>query len=673
MSSHEPNDGNIFLSLDPNLIYVTEAFPTPGSQTSLKREERDDDDDDDGEKDRTLADSEEANNLQEKANFQVLKHLKKSLVNNPYESYGSLPLNEFIPLILRQRGIQFSQLTSEYLQSELSEMAKQDAQSEIVDGTDSKQANENGHVVSPMTNSSPETSEPLEIDESHFMTPEEFNKCKQEIFDSVSMALNESSLSLELVSLLLSAVRNRQGMATMSPFLKNTVPPGSLCADKIEVSKLTQNQAAEKYDITIGMKLQSMRSAQEMISANYKSLTEAFKKEQQFWTTISDNFSNSNAIFKMRDRVSGEKSLGVQYGYGDSGSTFTGDKGIAILKAVHDSSERKEYLEMAPMSKDLGKTVLPTDETNKPLGFYTKLRIYSQLEDESDYILTGESSLHKDVAKMFKDAETENNLKAQTDCLKFTIFEQELMYQMRKETNELFKYGCTIQNENKIVCEMAQEKFEIELLPVDSDLLETYDQIPAKTDDRRANIFLVILRMLLVVMFKKKLLHDRTHQPLYSRESTSNKAVVFAGTKSINKYKSELLLIKPLLGKLRHSQYAILLKKIARDCILNVVKGSRVINDSPSTETSVDRYPASSDSNIELLQEQIRLFDFILKVPESVYEVELPSKDTYKLTLQSPNYCGVLIKLSISGKDSLEFTEFKELEEYLNYSISISQ
>ncbi|KAL6950767.1 hypothetical protein ACO0QE_000048 [Hanseniaspora vineae] len=669
MSFQEPKDGDIFLSLDPNLIYVTETFPTPNSQTSVEKEEKDDAD----KKDDASESSEEANTLQDKANFEVLKHLKKSLVNNPYEAYGSLPLNEFIPLILRQRGIQFSQLTTEYLQNELSGLAEQDTQHEIVDDANSEEAKEDAFVVPPAAESVPDVSASLEMPESHFMTPEEFNRCKQEIFDSVSMALNESSLSLELVSLLLSAVRNRQGMATMSPFLKNTVPPGSLCADKIEVNKLTQDQAAEKYDVTIGMKLQSLRSAQELISNNYKSLTEAIKKEQQFWTTISKNFSDSNAIFKMRDRVSGEKSLGVQYGYGDSGSTFTGDKGIAVLKSVYDSSERKEFLEMAPVSKELGKTELPTDETNKALGYYIKLRIYSQLEDESDYILTGESSLHKDVAKMFKDAEIGNNIRAQTDRLKFTVFEQELMYQMRKETNELFKYGCTIQNENKIVCEMAQEKFEIELLPVDTDLLETYDQVPAKTDDRRANIFLVILRMLLVVMFKSKLLHDRTHQPLYSKESTGSKTVAFAGSKPINKYKSPLLLIKPLLGKMRHNQYAILLKKIARDCILTVVEGSKVINDSTSTDTSIDRYPASSDSNIEFLQEQVRLFDVILKVPESVYEVELPSKDTYKLTLQSPNYCGVLIKLSISGKNPLEFTEFKELEEYLNYSTSISQ
>lgn len=85
------------------------------------------------------------------------------------------------------------------------------------------------------------------------------------------------------------------------------------------------------------------------------------------------------------------------------------------------------------------------------------------------------------------------------------IFEKELMYQIKKECALLISYGVSIENENKVIIELPNEKFEIELLSLDDDSIVNHEQDLPKINDKRANLMLVMLRLLLVVIFKKTL------------------------------------------------------------------------------------------------------------------------------------------------------------------------
>lgn len=119
------------------------------------------------------------------------------------------------------------------------------------------------------------------------------------------------------------------------------------------------------------------------------------------------------------------------------------------------------------------------------------------------------------------------------------------MYQIKKECALLISYGVSIENENKVIIELPNEKFEIELLSLDDDSIVNHEQDLPKINDKRANLMLVMLRLLLVVIFKKT---------LRSRISSPH------GLINLN-VDDDILIIRPILGKVRFANYKLLLKK----------------------------------------------------------------------------------------------------------------
>lgn len=603
--------------------------------------------------------------------------VQKSLIGNPYEKYGQMKLNQLIPLITQQRGpgVKFADITEQLLQDEImNEKGIEDNQLEIKDEEDQSEKmdiddddkstirndsnlngfNEDEKSLEATDNNKQSTDidsmdrESKEVQ----MTQEQFTKMRKDMLEHINLAMNESSLAMEFVSLLLSPVRESTAVSSMSPFLKKTVSPGSLNSDKVRHLEQSLHDKLLLKVTNRGWKLRALNQSRTLLKENYLEISNSVKKEHDFWRKISNSISNKDVIFKLRDRQTNKRSLGLKYGYEDSGSTYRHDSGTAILRANTDSDQ----LELVPFTA----TRAPGNFRNKEK--FIRIRLFTKLESEGDYILSGESSLDK----LFINHDNENDLKnedirLQISKLKFFIFEQELMHQLKKECAYLISYGVTVENEHKIVIELPNEKFEIEYLSLDDDSVVNHKQDAPRANDKRADLILITLRMLLLVVYKKNL-----------RQKLSA-----GGRKNTISTEKDILLIRPILGKMRHSNHKLLLKKIIKDCVLDVVKDTEII-ETDIQESSISNesaLPLVQDAHIMKLNKDIKAFDHLLNVGKKKLEIDLKNNGTLQLILSSPNYCNAHVSIIYNNEEknvnfNTSSTEFKEVEEFLHFLIS---
>lgn len=651
------NDG-IQLALDPNLISLplssSAITPLPATATAgAIDEERQD-----GQDSKAMGSENQVSQVGNAINGQAL-------FQNPYAIFKDMPMQELIPLLLHQRGsgFKFASLSEKELLEEIQKEQNTSSKAETDDGTladlsavdhegdtamDGERGNglltEGGEQACPYQEEA--TRDAFKEGEEEVMSQEQFLSARKDMVEHVNLALNESSLALEFISLLLSSVRESAGTASMSPFLRKTAPVGSLNSDRLPLAQQTRGEVISSEILSRGWKLRTLNESRSLLKEKHSSLSKIIEKEHQYWSKIAKYISNKDVLFKMRDRMNGMRLLGIKYGYEDSGSTYRHDRGIAVLK----NNPELNILEL-----------VPSNSTEAPDTHYmerfVRVRIYTKIASEDDYILTGESSMNK----LFANSDSVNSgiedVENQIKKLKAFAFERELMYQMKKESARLISYGVTIESENKVVMELPNEKFELELVSLDDDSVVNHDQDAPKVNDRRATLLITTLRLLLVVMFKKN---------LRQRLTSSSIRPTPKGFKDI-------LLLRPILGKLRHHNYKILLKKILRDYVLDVIEGSSLI------ETPAE-IPATGevkvvDDNIAKLSKDINAFRCLLNTSRTNFKVEVPEKGSLLLVLESPNYCNAVVTIKYENalrnvSFDTTFSEFKEIEEFLHFVVT---
>lgn len=584
----------------------------------------------------------------------------QALFKNPYEIFGQMPMQQLVPLLLQQRGpgFKFADLSEEGLISEIESSREKSEQ--VVDESSSADfpmigqddsslmpLNDENHI-SIGEDSQSELQQDVNSTRANFedgneaMTQEQFMSIRKNTIDHINLALNESSLALEFLSLLLSSVRESAATASMSPFLKKTAPMGSLNSDKLPLVPHSQAEKTSAEILSRGWKLRSLNESRTLLKETYTALNEIIIKENLYWSNIAKHISNKDVIFKMRDKANGTRLLGIKYGYEDSGSTYRHDRGIAVLR----NNPEQNKLELSPFST--------VDAAGSPhTGRFVRVRIFTKIASEDDYILTGESAVSDLFSGVDSMRDNSVDVKNQIKRLKAFAFEHELMYQLKRESSLLISYGVTIENENKVVMELPNEKFEMELVSLDDDSVVNHVQDAPKINDKRATLTLTTLRLLLIAMFKKNLKHRLTSSARLS-------------SKSANK----ILLLRPLLGRLRHHNYKILLRKILKDYILDVVENPIMVEAAISSSSPTEGNEL--DVNVSKLTREINAFNGLLNICKTKFDIDLSEKGKLTLVLESPNYCNAVVTVSFSnpGKNisfDTSFSEFKEIEEFLHF------
>lgn len=658
---------SIRLAIDPNLI----TLPIGSKSTSPHSNSTSD-----GNPESHNTENEEVDNKAGSLPPEQLSNNSAKLIVNPYEKYGRMSLGQLIPLISQQRGpnFKFADINEDILKQELAiendngkQESKDDTKAEDgidtmdIDQNDNSEVNTNDIGYNEWSNEPKEDTGILDNTQDtningemeSQLTQEEFNKIRKVMLEHINMAMNESSLAMEFVSLLLSPVRESTAVSSMSPFLKKTVNPGSLNSEKVKMPAVSRRDKLSLSILSRGWKLRALNEARAILKKNFTEISSSLKQEHHYWSSIAYNISNKDVLFKIRDKQTTKRSLGLKYGYEDSGSTFRNDRGTAILRGTDEANG----LELIPLT--LGRT--STVGSVYKGGKFLRVRIFTKIESEGDYILSGESSLDKLFKNHSENSDSKNDdVRLQISKLKFFIFEQELMHQLKKECAYLISYGVTVENEHKIVIELPNEKFEIEYLSLDDDSVVNHEQDAPKANDRRANLMLVTLRMLLIVIYKKNL----------RQKMVSNTRKHIASTEK------DILLIRPLLGKMRHSNHKKLIRKILKECVLEVVPDTELHERSIQSLDKEDFETFDlQDAHIVKLTKDINAFRNVLDVGKTEFTIDMKQSGKLSLILESPNYCNAQVSIKYDNQTSNTHfntvsTEFKEVEEFLHFLIS---
>jgi mediator of RNA polymerase II transcription subunit 17 len=367
---------------------------------------------------------------------------------------------------------------------------------------------------------------------------EEFFKAKAEVLSNIGLAMNESALALDLVSLLISCVRPAAGTISMSAHLKKFVPPGSLNSDKIikaTDSEGIQERLSEDRLIGQGWKLSSLENTCVSLRNSAIRLIEEILKEKIFWDIIMKNFDNKEILYKTRDKVSGRRVFAVKYGYEDSGSVYK-ISGNAILKPV-DGMQRLLFV--------------PVNNSNNALVTSIKkilrVRILKKQPDEDDFLITGESTINDSFSK-------DDSIRSQIGKARFFIFEEELFSQLIDEANTLIAYDVKIENESKFTVETSDDEIvEIEAVEYNEDIPNEDEEfhVNERTENNRANIISSYLRLMLTIKYRKNL--ESKQQPMILKLATGpTSALLSSSSSSKLQSNSFSTILRPLVGQFRH-------------------------------------------------------------------------------------------------------------------------
>ncbi|CCH46098.1 Mediator of RNA polymerase II transcription subunit 17 [Wickerhamomyces ciferrii] len=463
---------------------------------------------------------------------------------------------------------------------------------------------------------------------------ETFTKNKIEALKFISTALNESSLALDFVSLLISCVRPAAGTISMSQHLKKFVPPGSLNSDIVnQVTTPQERELRMKNEKIIGQgwKLSSLESSSNKLRDSSIRLSEEILKEKTFWDTIKKNFNNKEILYKTRDKSTGKRIFAVKYGYEDSGSTYK-IQGNAILKTT-DNNHRIDFVPLNSVSGSEKKLL--------------RVRILKKQNNDDEFTIFGESKIDENFSQ-------DDSIRSQISKARYFIFEEELFNQLIEEANHLLAFNVSVENESKFSINLIDEIIEFEYIEFDE--TKSPNEQPSnfdKTENSRAELITTYLRLMLTIKYKKNL--ESKRQPLVVKNS--------------NQYRYQTtpssLILRPLIGHFKHEQSLKKIRHLIKDLISNVDNSS----------FKIYKY-----CNIKKKEYETDSFKRISKPPLSKFKLLIGDSLTIEVVLSSLDYLNQKIHISAhkiedlfgEGKKKLIDVDFEDLiqvEECLEWII----
>ncbi|EQL30571.1 hypothetical protein BDFG_06965 [Blastomyces dermatitidis ATCC 26199] len=157
---------------------------------------------------------------------------------------------------------------------------------------------------------------------------EQLFKSRAEIVDFVAQAHAEANYALDLVSLLISKYTPRQAEISMSPYLKQKAPLGSLGIDIIKTPEKTESAQKEIVDLSRGWKLETFDFAANKLLQAASRLEQEVAAETKYWADVLSIKEKGWKICRIpRER----QTLGVQCGFLEATPTLR-DRGLAALR-----------------------------------------------------------------------------------------------------------------------------------------------------------------------------------------------------------------------------------------------------------------------------------------------------------------------------------------------------
>lgn len=127
---------------------------------------------------------------------------------------------------------------------------------------------------------------------------------------------------------------------------------------------------------------------------------------------------------------------------------------------------------------------------------------------------------------------------------------------------------------------------------------------------------------------------------------------------------------------MRHSNHKKLIRKILKECVLEVVPDTELQERSIQSLDKEDFETFDlQDAHIVKLTKDINAFRNVLDVGKTEFTIDMKQSGKLSLILESPNYCNAQVSIKYDNQTSNTHfntvsTEFKEVEEFLHFLIS---
>lgn len=126
-------------------------------------------------------------------------------------------------------------------------------------------------------------------------------------------------LTLDSLSLLLSKQNPTQASATLSKHLRDIVGIGTLGADKLEDSNITQEKEKDQEEVAQGLTIMEINNTRESAAAATEFLQKEVELEGKYWEEIIGVQKSGWAVCKM---THDKRMLGVRFGFSE-GTVFS--------------------------------------------------------------------------------------------------------------------------------------------------------------------------------------------------------------------------------------------------------------------------------------------------------------------------------------------------------------
>jgi mediator of RNA polymerase II transcription subunit 17 len=283
--------------------------------------------------------------------------------------------------------------------------------------------------------------------------------------------------ALDFVSLLLSKHAPRQAETSMSAFLKQVAPVGSLNSEVVNPPPKPESATKDVSTVSRGWRTQNFNSAANKLLNASSRLEGEITSETRYWNEVLAIKEKGWKVCRLpRER----QALGVQYGFLEATPVFR-DRGLASLRRAEDGS------------LILDKGLIP------PGSRFVRVRVKQGSHVSTSSSPTGSTSI---------DTETiEQRILQARD----SVFEEELFHELVREARSMASSGVTTRE--NLIRIPASDDLEIQLDLVDGndDSLQT-DQNTSQQNTLLADGLAHSIRLLLAFAHRQNM-HRRTQVP----------------------------------------------------------------------------------------------------------------------------------------------------------------
>jgi len=287
----------------------------------------------------------------------------------------------------------------------------------------------------------------------------------------------ETMFALDFISLLLSKHAPRQAETSMSAFLKQVAPVGSLNSEVVNPPPKPESATKDIATVSRGWRTQNFNAAANKLLNASSRLEGEITSETRYWNEVLAIKDKGWKICRLpRER----QALGVQYGFLEATPVFR-DRGLASLRRAEDGS-------------------LILDKGLIPPGYrFVRVRVKQGSRVSTSSYPTGFTST---------DTETiEQRILQARD----SVFEEELFHELVREARSMASSGVTTR-ENLIRIPASDElEIQLDLVDGNDESLQTDENMPQQ-DRLLADGLAHSIRLLLAFAHRQNM-HRRTQTP----------------------------------------------------------------------------------------------------------------------------------------------------------------